>query len=169
MAQKEAPDKNPGLCRLNCCELPKQPRGSREFHPRKLLQQPTSTVRIGHGSPPVLRSDMPTGSALRFRQAVAGRSSKVTVGRFWERLETRSGTSALAWPCTCPPPGSFSRKRLPGNAAGRQGSTPIHQRRRANISAFPTCRRSYMPISPNSICHRRFPRFFRTVLQYWDV
>ena len=51
-------------------------------------------------------------AVLRPCQAVAGATSKVTVGRGREAITHRHWEPALVYPCTGPPPGFHSRRRL---------------------------------------------------------
>src|SRR5687768_2822482 len=86
------------------------------------LQQPTRTVRIGHGSPPFHETAGQTNGATIPGLAQPTRVvSRVTVGRLWEATRVATGKPALVSegrPVRRPRSPSTARRRAlsPGNA-----------------------------------------------------
>lgn len=136
--KREAPDVTSGASRrLNCCELPKQPRGSRESHPRKLLQQPTSTVRIGHGSPPVLQSDKCKAHALIGYAKPSRARFQGDCQPMLGAIEHRPGISALASALYWPAAGLLLPETPFREHHREPGSTPARRRRQADTPCPP--------------------------------
>ena len=118
LSQRRIARKRPGRAghagpnETSCCELPSGSRVNRGNCTRKsCLQQPTRTVRIGHGSPPIDCGMLAAAAS----QALPNRreSQRDSRERAWP---THRPFDVSRSPIRSSPPGSFFRKRLSGNA-----------------------------------------------------
>lgn len=124
-------------------ELLKQLRVPQESHLRKLLTAAhTYSLNWSRITSTSAEPTRPADGAQNLAQP-SRETSRVTVGRGREaRFTSHDWDAGLSWSLYCPPPGSFSRKRLSGNTGPPEGEllrvtrTPPGQTSRSELHPY---------------------------------